>query len=56
MFRAHVLETCRGIKQTYCKTKILCMKLVNYWDKKLLLFVCFYIISNTLPHDDQLFN
>ena len=25
MFRAHVLET--------CKTKILCIKLVNYWDK-----------------------
>ena len=25
MFRAHVLETCRG--------KILCIKLVNYWDK-----------------------
>jgi len=21
MFRAHVLETCRGMKQTYCKTK-----------------------------------
>jgi len=33
MFRAHVLETCRGMKWTYCKTKILCIKLVNYWDK-----------------------
>jgi len=30
---AHVLETCRGMKLTYCKTKILCIKLVNYWDK-----------------------
>ena len=30
---AHVLETCRGMKCTYCKTKILCIKLVNYWDK-----------------------
>jgi len=30
---AHVLETCRGMKSTYCKTKILCIKLVNYWDK-----------------------
>ena len=30
---AHVLETCRGMKYTYCKTKILCIKLVNYWDK-----------------------
>jgi len=29
----HVLETCRGMKLTYCKTKILCIKLVNYWDK-----------------------
>ena len=29
----HVLETCRDMKQTYCKTKILCIKLVNYWDK-----------------------
>ena len=29
MFRAHVLETCRGMKQTYFKTKILCTKLVN---------------------------
>ena len=28
---AHVLETCRGMKWTYCK--ILCIKLVNYWDK-----------------------
>ena len=28
-----VLETCRGIKYTYYKTKILCIKLVNYWDK-----------------------
>ena len=28
-----VLEKCRGMKQTYCKTKILCIKLVNYWDK-----------------------
>jgi len=28
-----VLETCRGMKQTYWKTKILCIKLVNYWDK-----------------------
>jgi len=28
----HVLETCRGMK-SYCKTKILCVKLVNYWDK-----------------------
>ena len=25
-----VLETCRGMKQTYCKTKLLCIKLVNY--------------------------
>ena len=25
-----VLETCRGMKQTCCKTKILCIKLVNY--------------------------
>ena len=33
MFRAHVLETCGGMKLTYCKTKILCTKLVNYWDK-----------------------
>jgi len=30
---AHVLETCRGMKLTYCKTKILCIRLVNYWDK-----------------------
>jgi len=30
MFRAHVLEICRGMKLTYCKTKILCIKLVNY--------------------------
>jgi len=30
---AHVLETFRGMKYTYCKTKILCIKLVNYWDK-----------------------
>ena len=30
---AHVLETCRGTKWTYYKTKILCIKLVNYWDK-----------------------
>jgi len=29
----HVLETCRGRKWTYCKTKILCIKLVNCWDK-----------------------
>jgi hypothetical protein len=28
-----LLETCRGMKWTYCKTKILCIKLVNYWDK-----------------------
>jgi len=28
-----VLETCRGMKKTYFKTKILCIKLVNYWDK-----------------------
>jgi len=25
-----VLETCRGMKYTYCKTKILCIKLVNH--------------------------
>jgi len=25
-----VFETCRGMKQTYCTTKILCIKLVNY--------------------------
>jgi len=25
-----VLETCRGMKEIYCKTKILCIKLVNY--------------------------
>jgi len=30
MFRAHVLEICRGMKYTYFKTKILCIKLVNY--------------------------
>jgi len=30
---AHVFETCRGMKETYCKTNILCIKLVNYWDK-----------------------
>jgi len=28
-----MLETCRGMKWTYCKTKILCIKLVKYWDK-----------------------
>jgi len=28
-----VLETCRGMKETCFKTKILCTKLVNYWDK-----------------------
>jgi len=28
-----VLETCRGMKYTNCKTKLLCIKLVNYWDK-----------------------
>jgi len=28
-----VLETCRGMKETYCEIKILCIKLVNYWDK-----------------------
>ena len=27
-----MLETCRGMKYTYCKTKMLCIKLVNYWD------------------------
>jgi len=27
------LETCRGMKYTYCKTKTLCIKLVSYWDK-----------------------
>jgi len=32
---AHVLETCRGLKWTYCKTNILFIKLVNYWDKLL---------------------
>jgi len=30
---AHMLETCRGMKYTCCKTKILYIKLVNYWDK-----------------------
>jgi len=30
---AHVLETCTGMKYTNCKTKILCISLVNYWDK-----------------------
>jgi len=29
----HMLETCRGMKYTNSKTKILCIKLVNYWDK-----------------------
>ena len=29
----HVFETCRGMKYTYCKTKTLCIMLVNYWDK-----------------------
>ena len=29
-----VLETRRGMKQTHRKTKILCIKLVNYYDKK----------------------
>jgi len=29
---AHMLETCRGMKWAYCKTKILYIKLVNYWD------------------------
>ena len=33
MFWAHVLEICRGMKYTYCKIKIVCIKLVNYWDK-----------------------
>jgi len=28
-----VLETCSGMKWTYCETNILCTKLVNYWDK-----------------------
>ena len=28
-----VLEICRGMKLTYCKTKILFIKLFNYWDK-----------------------
>jgi len=28
-----LLETCRGMKQTYCRTNILCIKLVNYLDK-----------------------
>ena len=33
IYLTHVLETCRGMKQTYCKAKILCIKLVNYWYK-----------------------
>ena len=45
--RAHVLETCRGMKQTYCKTKMLCIKLVNYWDK-LLYHVCRVPFRNSL--------
>jgi len=28
-----VLESCRGMKWTYCETKILCIKLVRYWEK-----------------------
>jgi len=28
-----VLKAGRGVKQTYCKTKILCIKLGNYRDK-----------------------
>ena len=34
MFRAHVLETCGGMKLTYCKTTILCIKLVNHCDER----------------------
>jgi len=29
MFRAQVLETCTGMKLSYCKTNILFIKLVN---------------------------
>ena len=32
-FEHMVLETCRGMKWTYCKTKFLFIKLVDYWDK-----------------------
>jgi len=31
MFRAHVLETCRGMKWNLSWNKILCIKLVKYW-------------------------
>ena len=30
MIITYVLETCRDMKQTYCKTQILYIKLVNY--------------------------
>jgi len=33
MFRAHVLETCRGMKLKLIVKQILCIKLVKYWDK-----------------------
>jgi len=33
MFRQHVLETCRGMKQNLLWNKFLCIKLVKYWDK-----------------------
>ena len=33
MFRAHVLETCRGMKLKLVVKQILCIKLLKYWDK-----------------------
>ena len=42
---AHVLETCRGMKYTYCKTKILCIKLIKYWDK-------YTKVSQSAKHDE----
>ena len=56
MFRAHVLETCRGIKYTYCKTKfsasswlITEVNIVHVFRKKIVLSTRNYITPTSYP-------